>query len=206
MGVGCGRSSHPKRPTVRSRPAFQAAQPLKPPPRRRSGSSWGGRGNGALSCNIAVPQLGPGLRRGGGGCGGWRVLPHGHPRRRVPRLGPRLRGDTSGERGRVISLGPPRRRPGSSWAGRCNEAPSCITGVSQLGPGLRRGGGGGGLAGPISRAPPPVFAGVVEGVGCCGIGRNRHGPGVGRAGAPRLAKVPDHVARFRIHHRLGRDR
>ncbi len=40
----------------------------------------------------------------------------------------------------AASLAPPRRRPGSRWGGRCDDALSFVTVAPQLGPGLRRGG------------------------------------------------------------------
>jgi len=94
------------------------------PPRRRPGSRWGGRCDGALSFVTTVPQLGPGLRRGGA-------------------ISLRAAGTIS-TNGIVqaASLAPPRRRPGSRWGGRCDDVLSCVTVAPQLGPGLRRGGCG----------------------------------------------------------------
>ena len=71
----------------------QAGRSLKqPPPRRRPGPNWKGRCNGELSVVIPVPQLGPGLRRGGaGGRGSRKPSPPATPqhsridRRRRPR-------------------------------------------------------------------------------------------------------------------------
>jgi len=83
-----------------------------------------------MSFVTTVPQLGPGLRRGGA-------------------ISLRAAGTISTiSIVQTASLAPPRRRPGSRWGGRCDGALSFVTTVPQLGPGLRRGGveWGGGLS------------------------------------------------------------
>jgi len=66
------------------------------------------------------------------------------PRRREPRLDPRLRGETarglSAERNRPASSPPPRRRPGPSWGTVVTQDSTSSQRPPHLDPGLRRGG------------------------------------------------------------------
>ena len=72
-------------------------------------------------------------------------------RRREPRLFPRLHGETWWKRG-GFSVVPPRRRPGSNWGTVVTGGSASLLRLSQLGPGLRRGGSS--LLGARAQSPP----------------------------------------------------
>ena len=109
------------------------------PPRRRPGPSWEGRGNGALRSATTVPQLGPGLRRGGR-LGEGTTVDHTMFAREGgdPVWAPAFAGEQRSERCRPIELAcrarrpPALRHPSESWRSRRIGPQRSPTGIPQL--------------------------------------------------------------------------
>ena len=79
-----------------------------------------------------------------------------------PDWAPAFAGEQERESDVLTNTPPPRRRPGPNWKGRSNDGPHSVSDVSQLGPGLCRGGA---MDGEGAYDPPPPGGGGTEGDG-----------------------------------------